>query len=123
MSAASPRILGELRIDGAGTGLRIRLAKTWWTRALGLLATAHLDDPCGLWIEPCNAVHTLGMRYPIDLVYLDRQGRILRLVDDLRPLRWSRCAGARVTLELRAGLAKGLGLSVDQTVTLTSLLA
>jgi uncharacterized protein len=113
-------MLRGLCIDGAGAGLRIRLATTWWTRAVGLLATAGLDDPCGLWIEPCNAVHTLGMRYPIDLAYLDRRGRVLRLVTGLSPLRWSRCPGARVTLELRAGLVADLGLRPGQLVTLAS---
>jgi hypothetical protein len=114
-------MLLDLCIDGANVGLRIRLARTWWTRAVGLLATAQLDDPCGLWIEPCRAVHTLGMRYAIDLVFLDRQGRIIKLVPALAPWRSAQGSGARVTLELRAGLAQTLGLKTGQRLSLSAL--
>ena len=100
-----------LHIDGRTSALRIRPARTWWRRAIGLLATPALEDPCGLWIEPCHSVHTIGMRYAIDLAFLDRDGRILKLVPRLGPWRAAACRGARSTLELRAGLAAELGLT------------
>lgn len=102
-----------LHIDGQSTGLRIGLALSWWRRAVGLLATARLDDPCGLWIRPCNSVHTLGMRYPIDVVFLDAQGRVTKLVPALKPWRAAGCRGARSVLELRAGLAASLGMALN----------
>jgi uncharacterized membrane protein (UPF0127 family) len=99
---------------------RIRLAVTWWTRAVGLLATPALDDPSGLWIEPCNSVHTLGMRYPIDLVFVRADGTVAKVVDRLGPWRVAACRGARSTLELRAGLAAELGVVAGRRVHLAA---
>jgi uncharacterized protein len=101
----------NLQVDGEPTPLRIREAATWWTRAIGLLATAALDDPSGLWIRPCNSVHTIGMRYPIDVVFLRRDGHIAKIVEAMPPWRASACRQARSTLELRAGLARRLQLA------------
>jgi uncharacterized protein len=113
-AAGHPR----LHIDGRDTGLRIRQALSWGARALGLLATPRLDDPCGLWISPCPSVHTFGMRYAIDVAFLSAEGRILRLCPALRPWRAAGARGAHSTLELRAGLAQQLGLQPGQVLTL-----
>jgi uncharacterized membrane protein (UPF0127 family) len=113
-TAGHPR----LHIDGRNTGLHIRQALSWWTRALGLLATPRLDDPCGLWISPCPSVHTGGMRYAIDVVFLARDGRILKLCPALRPWRAAGARGAHSTLDLRAGLAQQLDLRPGQVLTL-----
>jgi len=95
---------------------RVRLALTWWQRAIGLLATPRLDDPRGLWIAPCNSVHTIGMRYPIDVVFVAADARVLKLVRTLRPLRAAMCRGAHATLELRAGSIAELGLRAGDTI-------
>jgi hypothetical protein len=85
------------------TAWRIRMAKSWWRRAVGLLTTSKLDEPSGLWISPCSSVHTIGMRYAIDVVFLDEMGRVKKLVRCLKPFRCAVCWGACSTLELRAG--------------------
>jgi len=110
----------NLHIDGQRTVWRIRQAVRWWSRAIGLLATPTLEDPCGLWIAPCNSVHTLGMRYPIDVVFLHSDGTIAKIVDQLRPWRAAGCRKARFTLELRAGLAKHLQLQPGMTLALAA---
>jgi uncharacterized protein len=102
--------LVTLLVDGRGTNLRIRTALRWWARAVGLLTTSGLEDPCGLWISPCNSVHTLGMRYAIDVVFMNADGRIAKVVEQLPPWRAAGCLNAKSTLELRAGLAGQLGL-------------
>lgn len=107
----SARAALQLHIDGRPSGLRIRQALRWWSRAIGLLATPRLDDPSGLWIAPCNSVHTLGMRYPIDVVFLRRDGTVARIVPRLAPWRAAACRQAHATLELRAGLAERLNLT------------
>lgn len=99
-----------LHVDGQGTPLRIRQAVRWWSRAVGLLATPKLDDPCGLWIAPCNSVHTLGMRYAIDVIFINADGTIAKIVEHLPPWRAAGCLKAKETLELRAGLARDLRL-------------
>jgi uncharacterized membrane protein (UPF0127 family) len=106
----------HLQVDGRPTLLRIRLAARWWSRAVGLLATPRLDDPCGLWITPCDSVHTFGMRYPIDVVFVRGDGTILRVAKELAPWRAAGCRRARATLELRAGLAGELALAPGRTI-------
>lgn len=81
-------------------------------RMQGLLAHPPLQQGQGLWIEPCNSVHTCFMRYPIDVVFLDRQGRVVQIDAHVRPwgmrTRWR----ARAALELVAGYADRLGIAV-----------
>jgi uncharacterized protein len=113
-------MLSRLCIDGNKTDLQIRQALSWWSRALGLLATPALDDPCGLWIAPCNSVHTIGMRYPIDVVFVRADGTVAKIVERLRPWRATGCRQARFTLELRAGLAKQLQLRPGVALALAS---
>ena len=112
--------LMNLHVDGQRTAWRIRQAVRWWSRAVGLLATPALEDPCGLWIAPCNSVHTLGMRYPIDVVFVRADGTIAKVVERLRPWRAAGCRQARFTLELRAGLANQLQLRPGMTLALAA---
>jgi uncharacterized protein len=105
-------------IDGAAPSASIRLAQRWWQRAIGLLATPRLDNPAGLWIAPCSSIHTVGMRYPIDVVFIARDGIVLRVVERVPPLRFVFGRGAHATLELRAGLAREWGVAVGSRVEL-----
>jgi uncharacterized membrane protein (UPF0127 family) len=81
-----------------------------------------LDDGHGLWIKPCNQVHMFFMKYAIDLVFLDENHRIVRLVEGLAPGKISpKVRDAKSVLELpvgtiaRAGLAEGAALAIDDT--------
>ena len=69
----------------------LAVAQTHWTRLRGLLGTSPDDfrNGCGLWIRPCRGVHTLAMRFPIDVVYLDRAGTVVHLEHNLQPWRFS----------------------------------
>ena len=82
----------------------VRHAANPWTRLRGLLGRPMLADGEGLLIEPCGSVHTFGMRYRVDLVYLDRENRVVDICANLGPWRTHRArARARKTLELAAG--------------------
>jgi uncharacterized membrane protein (UPF0127 family) len=72
-------------------------------RNKGLLGRDQLSSGEGLWIIPCEAVHTFWMRFPIDLVYLDSKKRICKLVSDVPAWRLSGCLRAHSVLELPAG--------------------
>jgi uncharacterized membrane protein (UPF0127 family) len=72
-------------------------------RNKGLLGRDGLRSGEGLWIIPCEAVHTFWMRFPIDLVYLDSKKSIQKLVSDVPPWRLSACIWAHSVLELPAG--------------------
>ncbi len=72
-------------------------------RNKGLLGRDCISPGEGLWIIPCASVHTFWMRFPIDLVYLDRKKRIRKLICEVRPWRLSACYWAHSVLELPAG--------------------
>ena len=69
-------------------------------RMRGLLGRPALTRGQGLLIRPCNSVHTIGMRYPIDLIFLDRQWVIKKLVHALPPWRLAWSPGAHMVIEL-----------------------
>src|SRR5688500_15532614 len=83
---------------------RADLADSFVARAQGLLGRVTLPAGEGLVIRPCNAVHTAGMAFSIDVVHLDGDGRVLRIAADLRPWRLGPLVrGSRVVVELPAG--------------------
>ena len=65
-----------------------------------------------MWIVPCEAVHTFGMNFPIDVVYLSRQRKVLKIRDTMKRSRMSLCLRAHSVLELPAGHAAATGLAV-----------
>ncbi|MDE2481754.1 MAG: DUF192 domain-containing protein [bacterium] len=88
---------------GAALGAVSR-ADSPWERLVGLLGCACVQPHDGLWIEPCAAVHTVGMRCALDLIFLDRDCRVVALREAVKPNRLAVFApGARVTIELGAG--------------------
>ncbi len=84
-------------------GDRIETADRGPRRRKGLLGRNGLEAGEGLWIVPCEAVHTFAMRFPIDLVYLDRKRRVLKVRHSVPPARISGCLRAHSVLELPAG--------------------
>ena len=93
-----------LTVHPGETPLRTRVADRLLARCIGLLNCDRLDDADGLLLAPCTAVHTCGMSFAIDVLFLDGDLRILRLVPALKP--WRAAQGPRGTrrvLELAAG--------------------
>lgn len=72
-------------------------------RRKGLLGRELLSPGEGLWILPCEAVHTFGMQFPIDVVYLDRSHRIIKVSSNVLPRRLSVCVSAHSVIELASG--------------------
>ena len=98
------------RTRGILVGERVRTASTFLSRLAGLLGTAALAEGEGLWIVPCRSVHTLGMRYPIDVAFLDARGVVVGILEGLPPNRIGRVVrDARGALELRAGSLAATG--------------
>ena len=109
---------------GTGTSLgeRIRVADTWLTRLRGLLGTAPLAEGEGLLIAPCRGVHMFGMKYPIDVAFLDRAGTVVGLCHRLAPgARSPFVRAARSALELPAGTLAAAGITEGDTLTLSPL--
>jgi uncharacterized protein len=84
----------------------VELADDRETRNRGLLGRDRLEPGAGLALTPCFAIHTFFMRFPIDVVFLDRYGFVQRVVHRLAPWRLAIVPGARMVIELEAGAAQ-----------------
>ncbi len=80
------------------------IAKTFVSRLVGLLGRRELRHGQGLWLRPSNGIHTLFMRFPIDVVAFDRHGTVVKTIQNLRPWRIAHVPlKTRSVLELPAG--------------------
>jgi uncharacterized membrane protein (UPF0127 family) len=104
---------------GTVLATRLELAGTGSSRNKGLLGREGLLPGEGLWIVPCEAVHTFFMRFPIDLVYLDRKKRIKKLRSNVGAWRLSACFTAHSVIELPAGTIRTTRTERGDTVELT----
>lgn len=84
-------------------GDSVEVASQGKQRRRGLLGRQALASGTGLWLVPCEAVHTFGMQFPIDLLYLDRTQRITKTCSNVGPWGLSICWSAHSVLELAAG--------------------
>lgn len=91
---------------------RVWYADTYWLRLRGLLGCPSPKPAEALCISPCSSVHMFFMRYSLDVVYLNKAGEIIKIVNRLKPWRVSQCWGAQKVLEFRAGEIEALGLQV-----------
>lgn len=81
-----------------------RRADGFFARGRGLMLAPPLSEGGGLVIEPCNSIHMFFMCYPLDVIFVDREGRVLFLYEGIKPWRVGRLVkGARMTIELPAG--------------------
>jgi uncharacterized membrane protein (UPF0127 family) len=83
---------------------RIFLADNPLSRMKGLLGRKALGVSEAMVIKPCNAVHTFFMRFPIDILFIGKDNRVIRVVCGLKPFRFSpACFSAHFVIELPAG--------------------
>ena len=101
------------RTRGATLAASVELADTPRARRIGLLKRENLPAGEGLWIYPTQAVHTFGMRFPIDVAFLDRRLRVKRIYHALVPYRLTSFVwGARSVLELPCGSLAETGTAI-----------
>jgi len=84
---------------------RANIANTSKLRRTGLLEHAALHAGEGLWITPCEAVHTIGMKFPIDVLFLDRKKKVLKVRSNMGKWRMAASLMAHSVLELPSGTA------------------
>jgi uncharacterized protein len=118
----NPRLV---RVDnvtkGTSLGSRIRVASSTKDRTVGLLRTPKLAAGEGLWIERSPSIHMFFMRFAIDGVFVAADGRVTKVVENLKPWRvvwWAR--GARDCLELPVGAVAASGTQVGDHLKLIS---
>ena len=80
-------------------------------RIRGLLGRDGLEPGTGLWIAKTGSIHTFFMRFPIDVVFLDKDLRVRKVVAEVKPYRLAWGRGARSVVELAPGQAARLGLA------------
>lgn len=90
-------------------GDAIGRADTSRTRRTGLLKRTGLAEGEGLWIIPCEGIHTFFMKFPIDVLFLDRKRRVVKLVRSMGPWRMAISLRGRSVVELPAGTIEKTG--------------
>ena len=88
---------------------RADIADTSAKRRTGLLKHTALNSGEGLWIVPCEAVHTIGMKFPIDVVFLDKKRKVLKITSEMRRWKMALCLRAHSVLELPSGTCARTG--------------
>ena len=108
---AAPAIALINQRTGAPIATTVERANTRASRRRGLLGRDGLAASHALMLEPCGAVHTAFMRFPIDVVFVDRQGYVVKIVRNLPAWRIAVAPRARTTIEMAAGSLDHLDLA------------
>jgi uncharacterized membrane protein (UPF0127 family) len=96
------------RTRGAVVAERVSAAQDAASRSRGLLGRDSMDPEEGLWIVPCPMIHTFFMRFPIDVIFLSRDRRVVRVIENIKPWRLSPWVfSAHSVLELAGGILQG----------------
>ena len=117
MSAGSVARLRRIA-DGAIVCERCEIPKGSFGRMRGLLGREGLEQGAGMLLDSAPSVHMFFMRFPIDVVFLDRGWTVVRVVHALRPWRVAGARRAVAALELPAGAAAGVGLEEGDVLVL-----
>jgi uncharacterized membrane protein (UPF0127 family) len=100
---------------------RCEVATSFFARFLGLMGRPSLPADQGLYFPRCNSIHTFFMRFPIDVVYLDGDSRVVDVDRALKPWRMGKPRWkAKHVLELASGRAADLGIAVGDRLEVTA---
>ena len=98
--------------DGRVLASSLEVAISMWSRFVGLMGRASLPEGHGLWLAPCTQVHTFFCRFPMDVAFVDRDGRILHIAHGMRPWRVGKLVfGAKAAVELPGGTLRGAAVN------------
>jgi len=102
--------------NGEVVGAHIERASSHWERMRGLLGRDGLEPGGGMRFDGTNSIHMAFMRFPIDVLYLDREWRVVKLVHALPPWRFSASRRAKITVELPAGTLRALDIRAGDVI-------
>jgi uncharacterized membrane protein (UPF0127 family) len=97
------------------------VADSPWARMRGLLGRGGLESGEGLFLKPAPSIHTFFMRFPIDVVFVGRDGEVLKVVPRLKPWRTAAARGAKAVLELGANEADRRGIRAGTRLDISAL--
>jgi uncharacterized membrane protein (UPF0127 family) len=118
--AASPKLIVNAT-RGNVVCERAEIASSPWRRTRGLLGRDGLQAGDGMLIDPAPSIHSAFMRFEFDAIFLDRDLKVLKVVDRIRPFRAHSARHARKVLELAAGEASRRGVEVGDTLAIEPL--
>lgn len=104
--------LAELLIDDRRCGLRVLCARSFRSRLLGFWPTPRWHSMDVVEFPRCHSIHSFAMAERIDVVFVDGEGRVLRLISRLRPWRVAADTRAHAVFEFRAGVVCALGIEL-----------
>jgi len=91
---------------------RLHFAVTFFRRLKGLLGTSCLPEGEALLIRPCSSIHTIGMKYPIDVLFMTSDDKVLKIAPSMFPGRTASARGSSYVLELPVGVVDKTGTDV-----------
>lgn len=94
--------------DGSLFLEKLYIADTWWTRFRGLQFQPELPADTGLLLNPCSSVHTFCMRFPLNIIFLDQEGRVLECCESIQPWRFVLPQDSQVVATLEVPVSKRL---------------
>lgn len=104
-------------MEGIEIAWDLRMADNFMSRLKGLSGYKQLEDGKGLIIRPCSQVHTIGMKFPIDVVFLTKSGVVIQFEQDIHPGHVSGYVPkAWQVLELTSGTIAAKGISAGRTI-------
>ena len=95
---------------------KARKATTLFQRFLGLMFRKGISEEEALIFYHAPSIHTFFMRFPIDVIFLDRNMRVIRICRELKPARMVFCKGASCTIECSGGLASSKGIKENHAI-------
>ncbi len=104
--------------SGQSIASSVEVATTRTARRRGLLGRASLPAGCAFVLAPCRAVHTIGMRFAIDVLFVDGDGRVLKIVEQMSGWRIAIAPAAAVTIELWSGAVRAMDVHVGDRLAL-----
>ena len=117
---AGPAALHVRGRAGAPVATTVETAFDSAARTRGLLGRPSLAPDHALVIAPCEAIHTFGMQFPIDVIFVARDGRIVKIRRNMRAGRMTAAIGAFATIEMAAGEADRHGLTAGDYLEVTA---
>ena len=95
-----------------------QIANTFFTRLVGLLGTKKLGKGKALVIDSCSSIHTVGMNYDIDVLFVDSTDNVIKVINKMPASRFSLCRKSSYVIELPAGTIEATGTVVGDKISL-----
>ncbi len=109
----------KVHLNGQEIVREVELANSFFKRFKGLMFRQSMPLDYGLLLSPCKAIHTFSMRFPIDVVYLDADSKIIHIEKSMQPNKVGKTIkSAASVLELNSGMAEKFDLKADDTLEL-----